>query len=156
SLAVARGLRLGELLALRWTDVSIDTKAPSVRVTHTLERLSAKKAGDALRWRLSPVKSKSSRRSLALPPGLAEVLRRHRARQAEERLLVGPHWQDHGFLFTTGTGAPLDASNLRRAFRRILKRAKLRRVRLHDLRHGAATLLLAQGDNLKQVPPSWA
>ena len=92
-----------------------------------------------------------SRRTLSLSPSVVEVLRRHRARQLEERILAGPTWEDHGLVFTTGRGRPLDAANIRRHFAAVLKRAGLPRKRFHDLRHGTATILLLKGENLKKV-----
>lgn len=140
----ARGLRLGEALALRWSNVNVESTSPSLRVTHTLQRVERA-------WDLAPPKSASSVRTMRLSASLVDSLRRHRARQAEERLAAGPMWEDHGFIFCTPLGRPLDQSNVRRDFLAILTRAKLPRKRVHDLRHGAATLLLQQGENLKQV-----
>lgn len=140
----ARGLRLGEALALRWVNLDLDSSSPSLRVTHTLQQIGKE-------WELAPPKSKTSVRTMRLSGSVVEVLRRHRARQAEERLAAGPLWQDNAFVFATPIGRPLDQSNVRRAFLGILGRAGLPRRRVHDLRHGAATLLLQQGENLKQV-----
>jgi len=140
----ARGLRLGEALALRWADLEIESASPSLRVTHTLQRVGKE-------WELAPPKSKSSLRAMRLSASLVDVLRRQRARQAEERLAAGLLWEDHGLAFTTALGRPLDQSHVRREFCAILKRAGLPRRRVHDLRHGAATLFLQQGENLKQV-----
>ncbi|MBA2563920.1 MAG: hypothetical protein H0V09_00675 [Gemmatimonadetes bacterium] len=76
-----------------------------------------------------------------------EALRRHRRRQLEERLALGPVWQDEwGLVFTTRVGSPIRPGNLlRRSFWPALKRAELPRVRFHDLSHTAATLLLLRG-----------
>ena len=69
----------------------------------------------------------------------------HRARQHEEKRVAGSRWVETGMVFTTGIGTMLDPRNLLRAFYRILETADVPRVRFHDLRHSAATLLLAQG-----------
>jgi integrase len=150
-LAVSRGLRLGEILALRWCDLTLDGDTSSVRITHTLERIPRKRADSGPLWRFSPAKTKTSRRTLALSRRLVEAVRHQKFRQARDRLLLGPLWRDHDLVFTTSNGTPLDSSNLRRCFARLLKKAKVRRVRIHDLRHSAATLLLSQAENLKQV-----
>ena len=86
-------------------------------------------------------------------PGLTQAaLKKHRARQLEERLKLGEVWQDHGLVFTTEIGTPLYPSNVRnRSFYPILKRAGLPRIRFHDLKHTCATLLLAQGVHPKVV-----
>ncbi len=73
--------------------------------------------------------------------GLAE----HRRRQEEERRLAGTRWKDSQFVFTTAIGTPLEPRNLERAFTEILSIAGLPHIRIHDLRHTAATLLLTQG-----------
>lgn len=80
-----------------------------------------------------------------MPAGLVAALRDHRVRQLEERIAAGAAWQDWDLLFSTTIGTPLDARNVSRAFADLLNRAGLPRVRFHDLRHSAATLMLAQG-----------
>jgi integrase len=72
-------------------------------------------------------------------------LKTHRKRQLEERLAVGRAWEDHGLVFTSPIGTALDPRNATREFPMLLKAAGLPVVRFHDLRHTAATLLLAQG-----------
>ncbi|HEY6418687.1 MAG TPA: site-specific integrase [Candidatus Binataceae bacterium] len=73
------------------------------------------------------------------------ALSTHRARQAEERLRVGAEWRDSGLVFTTGIGTPVEPRALNSDFARMLERAGLDHARLHDLRHSAASFLLAQG-----------
>ena len=74
------------------------------------------------------------------------ALRKHRARQSEERLMVGPLYRDLGLVFATGHGPPVESSNLvGRSFKALLKRAGLPDVRFHDLRHTCATLMLGTG-----------
>lgn len=81
-----------------------------------------------------------------------EALRRHKVRQAEQRLAVGSLWQDHGLVFATAFGRPLDGNNIRaRSFARLLERAELLPMRFHALRHAAATLLMAEGVPIKAV-----
>jgi integrase len=142
SVAVAVGLREGEALALQWSDV--DFEAGTLRVRRTVQRL---KRSGAERSELvySEPKSAKSRRTIALPNVCVDALREHRRRQAEERLKVGPWWQDAGLVFSTGTGGPIDARNLVTHFRRQCAKAGLGRRRFHDLRHTCASLLLAQG-----------
>ena len=74
-----------------------------------------------------------------------EALNRHRARQNRERLVAGAKWSNSGLVFTSTLGTPLDDSNVRRAFTELLGAAGLARMRIHDLRHTCASLLLAQG-----------
>jgi integrase len=72
-----------------------------------------------------------------------EALRLHRARQSQERLIAGSGWRDTGFVFTTRIDTPVDPANLLDDFKRILRKAELPEIRFHDLRHSAASLLLA-------------
>jgi integrase len=98
----------------------------------------------------SPPKTARSRRRVLLTPTAVEALRRRQARPAEERLVAGDLWQDHDYVFTTSIGTPLEPGNvLRRSFRPLLVRAGLPRIRIHDLRHTAATIMLGEGAHPK-------
>ena len=132
------GLRPSEALALKWED--FDPVAGTLRVERALTR--PRKGGG---WSFEDVKRPSSRRTIQLPAAAVQALKEHRKRQAAERLFHGPEWQDHGLIFTTSIGTPLDVTNLNRAFKRLLKAAGLPDMRLYDLRHTTATLLVAAG-----------
>ncbi len=81
-----------------------------------------------------------------------DALARHKDNQAAQRLLCGDAWEDHGLVFTNEVGRPIEATNLRkRFFQPLLERAGLPRIRFHDLRHTAATLLLGEDVNPKIV-----
>ncbi len=136
-LAVSTGARMGEALAIKWTDIDLDRR--QMRIDKTLQRV----AGRGLV--LSETKTKRSRRTVILPVIAAEALRRRRVEQREQRRGTGHEWHDEGFVFTSATGRPLDSRNVQRGFRRIVRKAKLPRMRFHDLRHSCASLLLAQG-----------
>lgn len=135
AVAVALGLRRGEALALRWEDIDLD-KA-TLRVSGTLQRISGE-------LRISEPKTPRSRRVVPLPAVCHEALTSHRARQARERL-AAPSWPHPELVFTTSLGTPIEPRNLNRHFEALCKRAGLRRLRFHDLRHTCASLLLAQG-----------
>lgn len=90
-------------------------------------------------------KDTRSRRTIALPAVVLSALRGHRARQLEERLWAGTRGQEHGFVFASTIGTPLDGPSVTRRFQALLAAASLPRQRFHDLRHACATLLLAQG-----------
>lgn len=142
-LAVTCGMRQGELLGLRWADVDLDKGALAVR--QQVMRIGGE-------WRFSEPKTKAGRRVITLPAVAVSALREHRRRQAEERLRVGPEWHDNGLVFTNRIGNPIEKQNLmRRSFWPLLDRAALPRIRFHDLRHTAATLLLAEGLHPKVV-----
>jgi integrase len=102
-------------------------------------------------WQLVEPKSERSRRAIALPRVAIVALRAHRVRQKRERLMAGGDWKEAGFVFTTRFGTPLDAINLTRVFKRLLRLAGLPSIRFHDLRHTAATFLLAQGVDARTI-----
>jgi integrase len=142
-LAVTTGMRQGELFALRWRDVDLTRGNLSVRAT--LRRM--KQGG----YRFTPPKTKRSQRQITLTQLAIEVLRRHRVRQNSERL-ESPVWEDVDLVFPNLVGKPLDGPNLLHYhFHPLLKRSGLPRIRFHDLRHTAATLLLGRGVNPKIV-----
>jgi integrase len=100
---------------------------------------------------ITELKSARSRRTIALPAVAVTALRSHRTRQLEARLAAGGRWQDRGFVFASAVGTPLEQRNLTRQFKALLTAATLPDMRLHDLRHSCATLLLAQGVNPRVV-----
>lgn len=141
-LALATGMRQGEVLGLTWRDV--DLEAGVVHVTHDLERL----PGGG--WRLGPVKTRSGRRSVLLTPDLVRRLRAHRAAQAAQRLAT-PGWESD-LVFTAPRGEPLWGHHLtERVLPRLCEEAGVPRVRFHDLRHAHATQLLRRGVHPKVV-----
>ncbi len=132
-----------ELLALKWQDVDLENATISVR--RTLTR-------DGGRVVIGEPKTKKSRRLIGLTTQAAQTLRQHLERQLQEMQMLGDDYADQGLVFTTGTGAPVNPSNLRqRSFVRLLARAGLPRLRFHDLRHTCATLLLSKGTHPKFV-----
>lgn len=141
-LLAATGLRRGEALALRWTDVDLDCAV--LRVRGTLAR-----TGGQLT--VSPPKTTKSRRALPLSPGVVAVLRAHRKAQVAERILAANVWHGSGFVFTTENGQPIDPRNLLRALKVAADRAGLSGVGVHTLRHSAASALLEKGIGLKTV-----
>ena len=136
-LAVSTGLRLGEALGLQWPDIDLERR--QLRVSKTLQRVAGH--GQVL----AETKTRRSRRSIVLPVTTAEALRDHRTLQAQLRRAAGSEWYGGNFVFTSSTGRPLDHRNVQRAFKRILRKARLPKMRFHDLRHSCASLLLAEG-----------
>ena len=142
-LAVHTGMRQGEMLALRWQDVDMENAVIGVRRTLT-------RSGGKITF--GEPKTKKSRRSIRLTPQAVEALRSHLERQLRDMEILGDRYQDQGLVFTTDTGGPINPSNLRqRSFAALLKRAGLRHMRFHDLRHTCATLLLSRGVHPKFV-----
>ncbi|MDP9343717.1 MAG: site-specific integrase [Actinomycetota bacterium] len=136
AVALAVGLRAGEALGLSWEDIDLD--AGTLRVRRSLQRLNG-------RLVYTPPKSKNAARTIALPPALVATLQAHRTRQAAERLRRGDGWRDHGLVFPSEVGTPLEPRNLTRHFHETCKKAGLDRRRFHDLRHTCGSLLAAQG-----------
>jgi len=142
-LALTTGMRQGELLALKWRDIDLD--GASLQVRATLQNTGGE-------YRIIEPKTQSSRRRIALPVTAVEALRSHLTRQSEERRRAGKAWEDNDLVFPNTVGRPLDGLNLMKYwFLPLLKRADLPRIRFHDLRHTAATLLLGQGINVKVI-----
>jgi integrase len=139
-LALHTGLRKGELLGLRWEDLDLDRGTAAVR--RTLQRTSM---GGLTTL---PTKTRASERRIALPTRCLHSLKHHHEQQQCEREAAGMAWQHNGHVFATAQGGPIDPTNLTRAFTTLLRKAGLRRIRFHDLRHSTATLLLEQGVEL--------
>jgi integrase len=143
--ALATGMRPEEYLGLQWKDVDLERGTVTVR-----RALVWREKGG---WYFGEPKTARSRRSIPLPASTVRALAEHKRKQAEERLKMGPDYQQHDLVFATAEGGPLAPRNLkRRHFRPILERAKLPLdFRLYDLRHSCATLLLAAGEHPKVV-----
>jgi integrase len=150
SVALACGLRLGEATGLLWDDVNLESG--EVRVRQQLQRV-----GKLLV--LQDLKTPKSRRTLMLPDECVDLLKAHRKRQLEERMKAGDLWVDSGLVFTTyvrrasdgKVGRGLHPRNVLRALYGILEAVDLPSVRFHDLRHSAASLLIAQGVELVEI-----
>ncbi len=142
--ALALGLRQGEALGLTWDDVDLDASTLTVR--HSLQRHDGE-------YRLIEPKTLRSRRTVGLPSQIAETLRRHRTQQREDRLRAGPGWKGErwGLLFCREDGEPLSSAVVTHRFQATLRTAGLPRQRFHDLRHAAASFMLAQSVPLRVV-----
>lgn len=143
AMAVTTGLRLGELQALQWGDVDMVRGRVTVRRTLAVDGKPIFTASST---------TKNHNRTVALAAFVVEALEQHRERQGEQCRAARDAWTDHGLVFTTGTGNPLDGRNLRgRQFLKLLAKAGLPHMRIHDLRHSAASLLLAERVPIKVV-----
>jgi integrase len=142
ALIAATGVRKGEALALRWSDVDLD--AGTLTVRHTLSRV----RGQVV---LSEPKTAKSRRVLPLSDALVRVLRDQRRQQLEERVAAANVWHDTGHVFTTATGEPMEGRNVLRAFTTAAAKAGVQDANVHSLRHSAATAMLDNGVHLRAV-----
>lgn len=146
------GLRPGELTGLRWSDLDLDGAPAILSVTGSMKRQPRSDGTPGYELVMGDVKqSTSGRRTVGLPLDLARRLREHRRRQAAERLAVADLWQDHGLVFCSELGSPLDPSNVRRTFARMAKRAGLDARFPYSLRHTAASLLIDAEVPVEQV-----
>jgi integrase len=141
SVATAIGLRKGEALGLKWSAIDFERGTLAVRIALQRVKMPGEKKGQLI---LTEPKRKS-RRKINLPRVCVSALLEHRAIQEQERRLAGSRWKDEDYVFTTGIGTPMEPRNLERAYQQILTLAGLHHIRIHDLRHTAATLLLTQG-----------
>ncbi|WP_440107488.1 site-specific integrase [Streptosporangium sp. H16] len=138
-LALCLGLRRGELLGLRWVDIDLD--GAKLEVIQTLQRVEG-------RLQFVRPKTNDSERTVPLPSICVEALRAHRKQQFAERSDRWDDWEEHGLVFPSRRGTPMEPDNLRRSWGAIRKAAGLGDMRFHDLRHTCVTLLLNLG-----VPP---
>ena len=158
AVALALGLRQGEALALRWSDVDLQGGTLRVRATRlrpTYEHGCADTCGRAIagncpqRRQTSPdvgeTKSGAGNRRIGLPEQLVELLEVHRRQQAQEREQARQLWVEGDWVFASPTGAPLNPNTDYRDWKSLLKEAGVRDGRLHDARHTAATVLLLLG-----------
>ncbi len=137
----ATGLRRGEVLALAWNRVDLD--AGTLKVLATIGRIDGQLV-------ISAPKTERSRRTVPLSAAVVELLRKHRATQAAERLRAGNQWQDSGLVFTTELGGPVDPRNLLRVVEVAAKAAGVE-TDLHTIRHSAAVAWLEAGVHIKAV-----
>lgn len=142
SVALALGLREGEIIGLRWPDVDFDKGVLSL--------------GWQLQWFdrrpvFSRPKGKDAARLIHMPAPVVQALREHRIRQEQERMRAGDQWTGLGTVFAKANGAPYRGEGVYQHFQRLLKRAGLPPRRFHDLRHSTASLLLAMGVSIDEV-----
>ena len=146
TLAITTGMRRGELLALRWSDLDWDKKTVIVR--HTVSYI---RVGDKHDFFETDPKTASSNRTITLPEFVINALKVHRSRQLQQRLQAGVQWSEQNIVFSTKRGKFYNISTLQEQFSKLLVKAGLPHMRFHDLRHSAATILMSMGVNIKVV-----
>ncbi len=145
SFLLASGCRPGEAIGLKWQDLSFDRNTVEIKRVVVWSR----KGGG---WEFNEPKTAKSRRTIPLPVSLVKELKKHRIRQCEERIKLASVWQDFDLIFPSQVGTPLTMGRITRVFKRIKKDAGIKKpLRLYDLRHSTATLLLQANVNPKVV-----
>ena len=133
-LAIVTGMRQAELFGLKWPDLHWESGV--LEVHRQVQWVPGQS------WSLIEPKTKAGRRTIKLWENMLQALRKHQERQQVEKELAGERWQDHDFIFPSTVGTPSNPSNMRIHFNKILADAGVPKVRFHDLRHTAASLML--------------
>jgi integrase len=142
-IALFTGLRRGEIVGLKWEDIDLEKKRLSVR-------RSIYKPKDGKAQEKTP-KSKCSIRTIAIPDRLCETLKNYKANQERHASYLGSDWRNLGYVFTEKDGYVMNPHSPTKQFDHFLKRHGIRHLKLHGLRHTSATLLLANGCDIKTV-----
>jgi integrase len=140
NLAIKTGMRQGEILGLKWSDIS--WQGSSLRVLRKVYREKGK--GRVF----SPPKTRAGLRTIPLGSETLRLLQEHRKQQEVQKVLAGDRWREHGLIFPSKVGTPYSASSLLNDYKEVLEAAGLPQVRFHALRHTAASIMLNRG-----VPP---
>lgn len=156
-IALALGLRQGEVLGLQWADIALDGGVIRVRrgrlrpkYAHGCDGTCARKPGycpqrTQIRRETKDTKSRAGKRAIGLPDELTKLLRQHKEFQMEERKAAQQLWAEKGYVFTSPTGEPLNPNTDYHHWKELLQAAGVRDARLHDARHTASTVLLLLG-----------
>ena len=140
NLALALGLRRGEVCGLQWSDINFADK--TVNICHNMICLDGKAS-------IGKTKTESSERTILMPDFLIEMLRTHKVEQAKIRLQLGSEYHNNDLVVCKPNGDPVFTSTLSQSFHRFLEKNDIRSIRFHDLRHLNATIMLAHGVPMK-------
>lgn len=150
-LALASGIRLGELLALQWNN--IDFENGTIRITQSLRRIKTFDESSLTKTSIifQEPKTESGKRYIPIPPSILLSLKDYKKKQNEEKLLLGESYSNNNLVFCTEFGKPLEPRNFTRLFYSITKKSNLEGVNFHALRHTYATRLLEANEHPKVV-----
>lgn len=142
------GVRRGELLALRWSDIDLEKRI--IHIRRTVNRVKNYEDGDTkTKLVVSDTKTVKSRRTLPIIDSLLDLLQTQKEKQNAEKLLAGDLYENNDLVFSTETGKLIDPGNFNRTFARMIKRAGIENASLHTLRHTFATRSLEAGVSMK-------
>lgn len=142
-LTVVTAMRRGEVLALRWSNIDFERQV--LHVFHTVDYI------PTYGYVENEPKTKAGKCKIHLPLFMVGVLQEHKRKQEEQRSKQGEKWENLDLVFTDLKGGYFNPNYLLRVFQKILQGAGLAHMRFHDLRHSAATILLAKGVNIKVI-----
>lgn len=146
-LAIATGMRRGEIAGLKWRDINLEQC--TLQVQRSLTRVPTSMGGG---YQEAEPKTQKSRRSIVLPIFAVNALIQHRIDQEAIKENAGEYWQDHDYVFCTSIGEHVHPGHdILDVFKKLLKQAGLPNIRFHDLRHSSATMLLGMGIHPKIV-----
>ncbi|MBV4429523.1 tyrosine-type recombinase/integrase [Clostridium tyrobutyricum] len=151
-LTLGTGLRQGEVLALKWPDINF--KDNELKVQRTFKRvqlINSTNSKNKTQIIIQEPKTKNSKRTIPIPSSVISELKKHRAKQAEEKLAVGDAYVNNDLVFSNSIGEPIDARNITRSYTRALKRANISYKNFHAMRHTYATRLFEADVPLKTV-----
>ncbi|MBM7872246.1 integrase [Clostridium pascui] len=149
--SLATGLRVGELLALRWQDLDLDKSILNVKQSLGRVKTFDESLPTKSKLVFGEPKTKAGKRIIPLPQNVVSLLRQHRKNQVEEILRFGTDFNKENLIFCSQSGTPIDPKNFDRKFKNILKNAGLKKINLHILRHTFATRLLELNEHPKVV-----
>lgn len=142
-MAIITGMRKGEIIALRWSDVDLERRL--LRVLYTVDRI------PGYGYVENEPKTQAGKRTIDLPEFFINMLKLHRVKQEEQRLKVGEAWEGRGLVFPDLKGGYLNPNQVLTMFKKILERAGLPHMHFHNLCHSAATILISMGINPKVI-----
>jgi integrase len=149
ALAVTTGLRPEELYGLRWKDLDLENRR--LTVNQVVSKSRRKKGEDVARYHFGPPKTERSRRTIDFPAFVSELLTREQRIVKENRMLAGDRWLEYGLVFPSRVGTALEERNVLRRFQTICEDGGLPKLRLYDLRHTHASLLINEGVHPKKI-----
>jgi integrase len=142
-IAIYTGMRKGELLGLKWSDIDFEKKV--IRIQRSLSHIPNKG------YQLSTLKTKKSKRQVPIQDFLIKALKAHKERQEIQRKRLGEHYQDQNLVICTEIGTFQDPRNVLRVMKRISKAANVTPIRFHDIRHTHASILISEGVDIIKV-----